>query len=347
MTVRQGGMSKELELQDEFYFQWHITNRCNLRCAHCYHDSYAQEDEMDLPELKNAFAEMEHALSLWGKTGTFSITGGEPFTRKAELFELANFMDASDLVGYYDILTNGFFIHDETVASLKELQKLRRIQVSLESPYEKENDEIRGKGSYKKILASIRKMKDAGFEVAVMMTVTRKNKESIPQTLALLADNAVDVLSFERFIPEGTGEQIAHLALSKSETEKFFKEVHSKGMKTVKPRVLMYRPLFALVDPDDPTVGAMCSIGVNALTIMPNGDILPCRRLPIVLGSMRTKNDIFRVWYESDLLWKVRDPESLAGCKGCELISQCRGCRAMAYLYCDNDYLARDPHCWR
>ena len=24
--------------------QWHITERCNLRCAHCYQDGYAGEE---------------------------------------------------------------------------------------------------------------------------------------------------------------------------------------------------------------------------------------------------------------------------------------------------------------
>ena len=26
-----------------FYLQWHITSRCNLRCAHCYQSDYADQ----------------------------------------------------------------------------------------------------------------------------------------------------------------------------------------------------------------------------------------------------------------------------------------------------------------
>jgi MoaA/NifB/PqqE/SkfB family radical SAM enzyme len=37
---------------EEFYFQWHITDRCNLRCAHCYQNGYSLSSELTLEELK-------------------------------------------------------------------------------------------------------------------------------------------------------------------------------------------------------------------------------------------------------------------------------------------------------
>ena len=48
----------------------------------------------------------------------------------------------------------------------------------------------------------------------------------------------------------------------------------------------MYRPLFCLIAPDDVHVGAMCSVGINALTVLHDGTIYPCRRLPIPLGNI-------------------------------------------------------------
>ena len=42
-AVRKNAVNKEgnpifeeLNYDEEFYFQWHITNECNLRCRHCY-----------------------------------------------------------------------------------------------------------------------------------------------------------------------------------------------------------------------------------------------------------------------------------------------------------------------
>ena len=30
--------------KEEFYFQWHFMNSCNLRCSHCYQEGYHYED---------------------------------------------------------------------------------------------------------------------------------------------------------------------------------------------------------------------------------------------------------------------------------------------------------------
>ena len=35
-----------------FGFQWHITDRCNLRCTHCYQEDYSGSDELDFDGLR-------------------------------------------------------------------------------------------------------------------------------------------------------------------------------------------------------------------------------------------------------------------------------------------------------
>jgi radical SAM protein with 4Fe4S-binding SPASM domain len=57
-------------------------------------------------------------------------------------------------------------------------------------------------------------------------------------------------------------------------------------------------------------------------------------------------DSLFEVFYESPILWKVREPENLGGhCASCEYLPVCRGCRAMA-LAVTGDWLAQDPQCW-
>lgn len=108
----------------------------------------------------------------------------------------------------------------------------------------------------------------------------------------------------------------------------------------------MYRPLFCLLEPGAPHVGAMCSVGINALTLLPDGTIYPCRRLPIRLGNVLEDN-LFDVWYSSPVLWQARTPTNLKGrCSACEMVPVCRGCRAMA-LAVNGDWLAEDPQCWK
>ena len=67
--------------------QWHITNRCNLRCAHCYQETY-KGAESELSDLIEVLRQYEELLGGWRESrpetqikGHITVTGGEPFVR--------------------------------------------------------------------------------------------------------------------------------------------------------------------------------------------------------------------------------------------------------------------------
>ena len=41
---------QELTIDEEFYFQWHLTERCNRACRHCYQDG-SRAPELVLNDL--------------------------------------------------------------------------------------------------------------------------------------------------------------------------------------------------------------------------------------------------------------------------------------------------------
>lgn len=337
---------EELNLDEEFYFQWHITEKCNLRCKHCYHERYASLHELSLRELITVADKIDAALEKWNKKGTLSITGGEPFVVKDKMMSLLRHFESLPSVYHYDILTNGWFIDRAVLEALGKLEKLRRVQLSLEGASREMNDRIRGKGSFDAAIRAIRLLKEHEFQVAVMMTISNINKHEIEPLIGLLEREGVDTFAAERFVPEGRGANLEEEYLTRDGTREIFDSIHSLAMKHEKPRILLYRPLFALLDGDDPTVGAMCSAGTNSLTIMHDGNVYPCRRLPISLGNALT-DSFYRIWYTSPMLWNIRNTHNLNGkCSDCELLALCRGCRAMAYA-ATGDYLAEDPQCWK
>jgi radical SAM protein with 4Fe4S-binding SPASM domain len=336
----------ELCAGDEFYFQWHITEKCNLRCKHCYHDQYTSKNELEIDELISIADKIDATLTKWNKIGTVSITGGEPFIVKDKLFPLLKHLNEIESILHFDILTNGSFIDENILSKLKAFKKLRRVQVSLEAGNQKLNDQIRGNGSFKKTLSAIRLLKLNGFQVAVMMTISHMNKKEVEPLIELLKKEGVDTFSAERFIPEGAGADLKDELLTAEEVKDLFQRIYSIAMKEDKIRILLYRPLFALLNGNDPTVGALCSVGNNALTIMHDGTIYPCRRLPIPIGNALT-DSFYKVWYTSQALWDIRNTKKIKGkCADCDLIPVCRGCRAMAYAL-TGDYLAEDPQCWK
>lgn len=330
---------------EEFYFQWHLTERCNRSCRHCYQDAHASS-ELPFSDLEAILHRMDEALSKWELPGSLSLTGGEPFVRRDDLFALATRIDDLPTFSYYDILSNGSFITSEEVVELKRLRKLRRVQVSLEGATAGTNDMVRGYGAFEETMGAIRLMKKHGLAVGVMTTVSRLNFLEVPSLIRMLDAEGVDTFAMERLVPEGKGAALREQLLSPAELKKLCHEVYDLARNRSHLRVLLHRPLFTLVAPDDPTVGALCSVGNNALTVMPDGTVYPCRRLPIPIGNA-LHDGFFSIWYGSDVLWRVRDPDNLStNCRDCQFFSACRGCRAMAYS-ATGDYLGRDPQCWR
>jgi AdoMet-dependent heme synthase len=334
---------EELNYDEEFYFQWHITNECNLRCKHCYHESYVKEN-IDIDKLLKVGDQLCSALEKWGKKGSFSITGGEPLMNSEILFQLLDHLENRN-IDRIDLLTNGTLLTDKIILKLKGYKKLRRLQLSLEGLQET-NDNIRGINSYNRTLDAIDNLKRHGLIVSIMMTVGSHNQEEVIPLAEELAEHNVDVFIIDRFIPEGQSGPLTNWVLSPEEIRKVYASAYEYFKRTLKPRFLLYRTLFCLLNPEDSHIGAICSVGNNALTIMPNGDVLPCRRLPIILGNL-LDTTLYDIWYTSPLLWEIRNPENLKGkCKNCEYIPICRGCRAVAYAL-KGDYLAEDPQCWK
>ena len=328
----------------DFYFQWHITNACNNRRKHCYHSDYKPQNEASGEQLLQIADCMDDTLKKWGFIGSLSITGGEPFIRREELYKLLAYIEGLSNIAEYDILTNGTLITNHDLERLSAFSKLRRVQVSLEGSNASLHDAIRGVGDFDRVTDAIRRLRAGGFVVSVMTTLTKNNKEDIPSMLELLRRLDVNTFALERFMPEGQGAHNAEWMLSKEEIKEVFSFMTEQAFKIQKPRLLLYRTLYCLCS-DDSTIGAMCSAGVSALTIMPDGTMLPCRRLPIPIGNVFT-NGIIDTWYHSELLWNLRDYSAYEGkCGSCPHFTECRGCRSMAYLATGN-YMMEDPQCW-
>ena len=87
MTEKTPQLEREFVYPPVLKLQWHITDRCNLRCAHCYQDSYNSED-LSYGQLLGIFEGYKTLLTQLNREsphpvqGHIAITGGEPFIRE-------------------------------------------------------------------------------------------------------------------------------------------------------------------------------------------------------------------------------------------------------------------------
>ncbi len=333
-------------MREQFHFQWHITNLCNLHCEHCYQDDFSAKRDLDWSGLKKISDNLLKAMKEWDQRACIHVTGGEPLLRP-ELFHLLDHLDQQSEVEELGIITNGLLMNRETMRRLSYFSKLKKLKISLDGADAETNDAIRSKGAFDKVMQNLDVIKkERRFDILLMFTVMKKNFKSLPSLLSLCQDFDIDGLIIERFIPLGKGRGITNGVLRKEEWNEMVEMLfHFFSIGGDHSSILPYQAFqISFTDEEPNLLGAPCVIGVDGVCIMPEGSVFPCRRFPVSIGNL-LETPLKQIWKESDLLQELRKKENLKGKCGKCAIRECRGCRSLA-LALTGDYLGEDPHCF-
>lgn len=341
----------------DFFVQWHLTENCNLRCKHCYQTDRTENPELNLSEMRDVIREVSEMLQGWAEnydmhfSPSFNLTGGEPFFRP-DLFGIIGEIKKSGFE--VNLLTNGTLVHQEHARRLAQLG-VEGVQVSIEGP-EKVHDSIRGHGSFTQALWGIRNMVKAGLRVTLNMTLSKLNAYCLKETLILARSTGAGKFGFSRLVPAGRGRLLSREMLKPEEVKQLYQRLHSVKIKALE--LVSGDPVYTQSTGIENGIkgdsGCLayggCAAGLSGITILPDGTITPCRRLPLPLGNVRT-DSIREVWATSSVLNALRDRSNYKGkCGACPKWASCRGCRAIAYAYSAGkgrpDYLSDDPQCF-
>jgi radical SAM protein with 4Fe4S-binding SPASM domain len=332
-------------MAEPFYVQWHITNLCNLRCQHCYQDDFSRNGDLDGAGLKKVSDHLLTTLREWNRTACIHLTGGEPLL-KPEIFPLLDDLNRRSEVEDLGLITNGLCLSQAVLKRLSAFRKLTKLKISLDGATAELNDSIRQEGAFEKVMETLPFIREENrFQVILMFTVMKRNYRDLPTLIRLCQELGVDGLILERFIPLGKGRQILHDVLDKDQWNEWIDIlVETFCLEAEKSSLVPYQAFqVSFVQGEMELSGAPCIIGADGLCILPSGDVLPCRRFPVVIGNL-LEVPLTRLWETSEILETLRKKENLKGkCKKCG-VSGCRGCRSLA-LSLTGDYLAEDPHC--
>ncbi len=339
-------MNDATKNKEEFYIQWHFMNGCNLRCKHCYQEEYSHK-ELPFEKLMMIASSITDALRKWNMVGRISLTGGEPFFSR-HLFQLLNFFDNSDVIKQIDVLTNGTLIRDEDINKLNKINKLHQVQISMDGPNAAVHDSIRGQGVFNKVVKNIKKLKEAKIEVSLMFTLMKQNMKYSLDMLDFAERCGVNAITIERVTP--CGHTSLSDALSSQEIKEIYREITIRANSISNSlTVRRLRPLWIntcdLNANPEAKIGGFCPVGLTSLAILWDGTALPCRRLEIPISNVLT-DGIYKIWYDSEVLWKIRDKRNLQGkCHDCKNVERFGGCRAIAFAM-TGDYMGEDVQCW-
>lgn len=304
----------------KFVLQWHLSENCNLKCLHCYQENH-KPIQLEFDKLVIIYKQFKELLNKKKMKGHINITGGEPLCNPY-LFKLLDLIkEDSDLITF-SILTNGTLINEKIAKKIKSYNPLY-VQVSLEGG-KKTNDYIRGKGTYKKVAEGIVNLRKENIFTSISFTATSLNYKEFPKVVRYARKYGVNNVWSDRFIPLGDSDK--SLALNYEQTREYLEIMNKernklKKVKNSNTTISMYRALqFQMTN--DFAYG--CTAGDTLLTVMENGDLVPCRRMPITIGNLFDRS-MYDLYIKSDVLKDLREKNIPDECINCEHSEVCHG----------------------
>jgi len=339
--VRSDDFSPHLPVSSDFLsaqvftLQWHITQKCNLQCRHCYDRS--ERKDVSLAEGRDVLDQLYRFCREYNVIGQVSFSGGNPLLHP-------NFYDL-----YSEARDKGFMTAVlGNPASHKEIEELNKIQppeffqVSLEGLRD-HNDYIRGQGHFERTISFLTLLNEHRIFSMVMLTLTKANQNQVIP-LAEILRNKVDLFTFNRLAMVGRGSALT--SVSPGDYERFLESYLDAAENN--PIMRLKDNLFNILrSRTGNTLGGGCAgygcgAAFNFVSLLPDGQVHACRKLPSMIGNINT-NSLTGI-YQSDLARKYRSGSD--GCQKCTIRYVCGGCPAVAYGFGKNIFDEVDPYCF-
>lgn len=303
-----------------------VTNKCNLNCTHCYLGNKFGKKYISINLIQKLIKETKQIKPL-----IIALSGGEPLLHPNIIKIIKLLCNAYSKV---ILETNSLLLDNKILGFLKEYNTKVIVQISIDGT-QRIHDKIRGKGTFKKILFALKKLKKLKIHTNILFTLSKENISTLKVVYKQLKEYC-DVFGVERFIPMGNGRLLNQI------TPNEFKTVLMDLNKT---KIICNDPLSILIKMKKNSIG--CSAGIFACCISPEGLLYPCPKLRINAGNLK-KRLFMDVWQNSSIFLKLRQRKEYVGgkCKNCEFLENCGGCRASPYAIF-KDWTAEDPLCWK
>lgn len=319
-------------------FHLNVTEKCNIRCVHCYWEEYGKHRDPSLETISQILTKFKELGKAYGEHGRHILTigGGEPTVRK-DLKDIIRL--AVRLRFRVRLVTNGVNMTEALARSLKKAG-LKIAQVSLDGACESTHDKVRGKGNWARSMRGIAALKKAGiFVVLSYVVLPGINLEEAPLLLDLVQQLRVAGAKFARPVREG--QAILHnVNVDGDYWSAFSRIVEHANEIGYKRLLLFFDPLAHLLPIEQPklTKGLwglatdLCQcdntelVEVNGST----GDIYYCR-IRHRLGNL-WQQDLVQLWRSHPVLVGIRGKTAEGACDGCGAWKSCRGgCPAVVH----------------
>lgn len=331
-----------------------ITNRCNLRCPHCYRESKAQDEliKVDLKRLYTLFDEMEDL-----KIRSFKITGGEAFLCP-ELYDIMSYASGKNI--HVSVLTNATIPLSERWIKLLKRKNIF-VGVSLDGATPFTHDIIRGKGSFYKTLDNLNKFSKNNINFSITFTINKVNRNELNSIINLTKNDLKgNKLTFNFIEKSGRAKDNddifsldkGEIKAIKNEIEKLILDNFSMDIRTVDNNELESTEKELSLIKDKGSL-IFCKAGHSILAIDSKLNVYPCiygiggiKEYPV--ASLQ-EDSLINIWNNSQKLDIFRgklEIQDLPICRSCQFQAKCnlKHCRLRS-IYEGRDFTAPTSFC--
>jgi len=305
MLSAQVGAMIRRPVPDQFSIA--VMKACPNDCIHCSAPS-RQGEILESATVKGAISQAQDM-------GSYLVTfdGGETMLRR----DLPDLVASVDERAVATAFTSGYHLTPELAKQLKEAG-LYAVRISIDSPFEKEHDRVRGRaGAFQDALSGVRNALAAGLLVDLFMVTSPHNIDYLDEAFSLAAELGAHELSLYEIVAVGRWAAHEDEVLDADDVarlERFHKEKNRTGGTGPRVSALPY-----LQSPE--MFG--CFAGRRWIHVDGNGEALPCAYMPLSFGNIKEKSlkEIWKEmtryqWFKGRCSCQMKEPKFRAAHKG-------------------------------
>lgn len=310
-----------------------LTSRCNFNCPMCYVHMTDEQVRCSGKQELTAQQWLDIAKAAKEKGMVFALlTGGEPLVRK-DFFEIYDGMRQMGIL--ISINSNGSMLKGEILERFLENPPVR-FNISLYGGSNETYQNMCGRPVYEQVKENIRKLRQAGVDVSLNLSITPYNCQDLPQIYADAVELDVNVRASSYMYPPVriNGEQYGcgnRLSVEESakysvawDALRFTEEEFALRAENMAKRIHMEE----VGCPVEEGEGVRCRAGSSSFWVTWDGRMLPC--------GMMTTPEAYPLEVGFDAAWeqirqetaKIRTPSK---CVSCEYKDLCGVCAAVSF----------------
>lgn len=299
-----------------------ITQRCNLRCIHCYEGNVhvSSENSLSLAQWKKCIDQLAdlHIKRL-------IVIGGEPCCRK-DLVDILEY--ASQYPMDITLFTNATAFSERLVHCV--VKHAIRVKISMYGPSAEIHDKITNvRGSFKKTTEAVQALVAQGVSVSAAVIVMKENEAYVDETMQYVRELGMKCSRYDiiRNVHGGT------------------QKLHAPTNKEVIQKVYLTKPNFKAKKEQFYHNYSRNSCWYGKITIMENGDVIPCEFERNYRYGNILQDSLEEIIHNEKTMSKwFFDFSTIESCKDCEFRFACYDCRPLGLSVCGS-MNTKNPRC--